>query len=264
MGLLTGKVAVVTGAGRGIGRAVALAFVREGAAVALTARSNQELESVSEEVRRLGGTCAVLPADVTRQGDVDALFAKAHNELGHVDILVNNAGALGPIEHFENADMDAWQDIFDVNVIGVARCIRAALPTMIERRSGKIINVGSDAARSDGWAASNFEHTAYAASKAAVIRLTEVLAVQVRRYGINVNCAGAWADTVMSVEARQRLAVLRGEKPMGALDEIPMSQWVDPEENAPLFVFLASSLSDHITGQYMEANSLPNYMRNGG
>jgi NAD(P)-dependent dehydrogenase (short-subunit alcohol dehydrogenase family) len=261
MGLLTGKVAVVTGSGRGIGRAVALAFAREGAEVVITARNSQELDRVSDEVHYLGGTCTVVPADVTRQQDVDRLFAAIHKELGQVDILVNNAGALGPIEHFEDADMDAWQDIFEVNVIGLARCIRAALPTMIERRSGKIINVGSDAARSDGWAASNFEHTAYAASKAAVIRLTEVLAVQVRPYGINVNCVGAWADTVMSVEARQRLARLRGEKPMGALDEIPVSERVDPEENAPLFVFLASSLSHHITGQYIEANSLPDYLR---
>jgi NAD(P)-dependent dehydrogenase (short-subunit alcohol dehydrogenase family) len=264
MGLLTGRVAVVTGGGRGIGRAVALAFALEGAAVAITARSNQELDSVAEEVHTLGGICLALRADVGRQDDVDSFFATVQRELGQVDILVNNAGALGPIEHFEQADMDAWQDIFEVNVIGVARCIRAVLATMIERRSGKIINVGSDAARSDGWAASNFEHTAYAASKAAVIRLTEVLAVQLRPYGINVNCVGAWADTVMSVEARQRLAVLRGEKPMGALEEIPLSERVDPEENAPLFVFLASSLSDHITGQYIEANSLPNYLRNGG
>jgi NAD(P)-dependent dehydrogenase (short-subunit alcohol dehydrogenase family) len=264
MGLLTGKVAVVTGSGRGIGRAVALAFAREGAAVAITARSKQELNSVSEEVHKVGGTCTALQADITRQDDVEIFFATVHRELGQVDVLVNNAGALGPIEHFEHADIDAWQDIFDVNVIAVARCIRAVLATLIERRSGKIINVGSDAARSDGWAASNFEHAAYAASKAAVIRLTEVLAVQVRPYGINVNCVGAWADTVMSVEARQRLALLRGKKPIGALNEIPIGERVDPVENAPLFVFLASSLSDHITGQYIEANSLPDYLRNSG
>jgi 3-oxoacyl-[acyl-carrier protein] reductase len=263
MGLLTGKVAVVTGSGRGIGRAVVHAFAREGAAVAITARSDQELDSVSEEVRKLGGTCAALRADITRREDVDEFFVTVHQELGQVDILVNNAGALGPIEHFEDADIDAWQAIFDVNVIGVARCIRAVLGTMIARRSGKIINVGSDAGWSDAWAASNYEHTAYAASKAAVIRLTEVLAAQVRSYGINVNCVGAWADTAMSVEARQRLAQLRGAKPMGDLDEIPMNRRVDPEENAPLFVFLASSLSDHITGQYIEANSLPDYLRNG-
>ena len=263
MSLLTGKVAVVTGSGRGIGRAVALAFAREGAAVAVTARSNHELDSVSEEVHKLGGTCVALRADVTRQGDVDTFFASVHKELGQVDILVNNAGALGPIEHFEDADIDAWQEIFDVNVIGVARCTRAVLGTMVARHSGKIINVGSDAGWSDAWSASNFEHTAYAASKAAVIRLTEVLASQVRSLGVNINCVGAWADTAMSVEARQRLAQLRGETPMGALEEIPMSKRVDPEENTPLFVFLASSLSDHITGQYIEANSLPDYLRNG-
>ena len=264
MGLLTGKIAVVTGSGRGIGRAVVHAFAREGAAVAITARSTQELDRVAEEVHKLGGTCIVLPADVTRQEDVDRSFATVRKEMGQVDILVNNAGALGPIEHFEDADMDAWQEIFDVNVIGLARCIRAVLGTMVARRSGKIINVGSDAGWSDAWAASNFEHTAYAASKAAVIRLTEVLAAQVRSNGINVNCVGAWADTAMSVEARQHLARLRGEEPMGALEEIPISKRVDPDENAPLFVFLASSLSDHITGQYIEANSLPDYLRNGG
>jgi NAD(P)-dependent dehydrogenase (short-subunit alcohol dehydrogenase family) len=263
MSLLTGKVAVVTGSGRGIGRAVAHAFVREGAAVAITARSSQELDKVSEEVQKLGGKCLALRSDVTRQEDVDTFFAAVQKELGQVDILVNNAGALGPIDHFEDTDLNAWQEIFDVNVISVARCIRAVLGTMVARRSGKIINVGSDAGWSDSWAAGNFEHTAYAASKAAIIRLTEVLAAQVRPYGINVNCAGAWADTIMSVEARQQLARLRGEKPMGALEEIPSSNWVDPAENAPLFVFLASSLSDHITGQYIEANSIPDYLRNG-
>jgi NAD(P)-dependent dehydrogenase (short-subunit alcohol dehydrogenase family) len=262
MGLLTGKVAVVTGAGRGIGRAVAVAFASEGASVAINARSSQELDSAAGEVQKLGAKCVAIPADITHQQDVDAFFSSIYREFGQVDILVNNAGALGPIDHFEDTDVEAWQEIFEVNVVGVARCIRAVLGSMKARRSGKIINVGSDAGWSDSWAGSNFEHTAYASSKAAIMRLTEVLAAQVRRYGINVNCVGAWADTAMSVEARQQLARLRGEQPMGALDEIPTNERVDPEENAPMFVFLASSLSDHVTGQYIEANSLPDYLRN--
>jgi NAD(P)-dependent dehydrogenase (short-subunit alcohol dehydrogenase family) len=262
MALLSGKVAVITGAGRGLGRAVARAFTREGASVAISARSGDELDQVAGELRDFGGRCLALRADVTRQSEVDSLFAAVYQEYGHVDILVNNAGALGPIDHFWDTDIDAWQDLFDVNVIGVVRCTQAALKPMIAQRSGKIINVGSDAARSDSWAGSNYEHTAYATSKAAVIRLTELLAAQFRPNGINVNCVGAWADTAMSIEARQQIARLRGETPITALDAIPAAEWVDPEENAPLFVFLASSLSDHITGQYLESNSLPNYLRN--
>jgi len=262
MGLLSGKVAVITGAGRGVGRSVALAFAREDAVVVISARSDDELDLVSSEIQANGGTCLALRADVTRQDDVTTLFAAVEREVGPLDILVNNAGALGPIDHFWDTDVNAWRELFEVNVLGLVRCTKAALVPMMARRSGKIINLGSDAARSDAWAASNYEHTAYAASKAAVIRLTELLAAQVSRYGINVNCVGAWADTVMSVEARQKLAQLRGETPMDGLNTIPTSQRVEPDETTPLFVFLASHLSDHITGQYLESNSLPNYMRN--
>ena len=260
MGLLSDKVAVITGGGRGIGRSVALAYAAEGASVVIAARSDDELDRVCGEIRSRGGKCLPCRTDVTQQEDVDALFALAQKEFGGVDILVNNAGVLGPIDNFWDTDIRAWQELMDVNVIGVVRCTQAALRSMMVQRSGKIINVGSDAARSDGWAAGNYEHTGYAASKAAVIRLTEVLALQARSWGITVNCVGVWADTQMSFDARRALAELRGGPPF---DESALSETVDPDESVLPFVFLASAMADHLTGQYFEANSFPGFMRNG-
>ena len=261
MGVLQGKVAVVTGGGRGVGRAVALAFAAEGAAVAVAARTSGEVERVAEEVLALGGKAVAVRADVTRQEEVDALFARVNEEISPVDILVNNAAVIDPLGMVWETEPSAWQEAFDVNVIGMVRCVRAVLPTMKDRRSGKIIIVGSRAGWSDGWAARNTEQMAYGVTKAAVNRFSTCLAEQVKPYGINVNCVGVSAQTRLDQQTRQALARLRGAPPPPALNEIPVEKRTLPEENVAPFVFLASSASDHITGTYLEANNLPDRLR---
>jgi NAD(P)-dependent dehydrogenase (short-subunit alcohol dehydrogenase family) len=261
MGLLDGKVAVVTGAGRGIGRAVARAFAAEGASLVLAARSAAEIESAAHEIRAAHGAALAIPTDVTRQEQIDALFARAVEQFGQVDILVNNAADIGPTGMLWEVDLAGWQAIFEVNLFSIVRGCRAALPGMIARRSGKIINVGSDAGWSESWAAEFPEQAAYGTTKAAVARFSQILAQQVKRYGINVNCLGVSAHTRMGYEANVAIAGARGSPPPDLYDAIPPEQRVLPEENAGAFLFLASSLSDHLSGAYFEANHLPDLLR---
>ena len=263
MGLLSGKVAVVTGAGRGIGRAVALALAAEGAAVAASARSSPEISGTAAAIRNAGGQAVAIPVDVARQDMVDAMFARTRQELGPVDILVNNAAAAGPVGLLWETDASDWLETLDVNVLGMVRCVRAVLPDMISRRSGKIIIVGSGAGREETIPCMPGEFAAYCVSKAAVNYLAVSLAHSVREYGINVNCVGVGAQTRLSHEHQTMLAQSRGRPEPTAWEQLPSEERVLPEENVALFVFLASSLSDHIAGQYVEANSLPDAMRRG-
>jgi len=261
MGLLEGKVAVIAGAGRGIGRAVAQAFAAEGAALALAARSAGEIQALAAELSARGTNAIAIPTDVTRAPEVQALFVRVRRELGAVDILVANAAANGPIGMVWETDPEAWLDVYNVNVVGMVRCVQAALPDMLERRRGKIILVGSVAGYSDAWAARRPELAAYGLTKAATNRLARMLSEQVKPYGINVNCIGVAARTRLDYEARTELARLNNEPPPLPPDRLVGTDRTLPEENAAPFVFLASNLSDHITGQYLEANTLPDSLR---
>ena len=263
MGLLCGKVAVVTGAGRGIGRAVALALAAEGAGVAASARSSPEIEDTAATIRQAGGQALAIRVDVARQDMVDAMFERTNQELGPVDILVSNAGVAGPVGLLWKTDAMGWLETLDVNVVGMVRCAHAALPNMISRRCGKIIFVGSGAGREVTIPRMAGEFAAYCVSKAAVNYLAVSLAHSVREYGINVNCVGVGAQTRLSHEHQTMLAQSRGRPEPTAWEQLPSEERVLPEENVALFVFLASSLSDHIAGQYVEANSLPDAMRRG-
>lgn len=260
-GLLENRVAVVTGAGRGVGSAVAQAFAAEGAKLCLAARSGDELTHIQDRIHQMGGVAIAVPTDVTSQDDVDNLFKRVHQELGHVDILVNNAAILGPTGMLWELSMSSWQAVFDVNVTGLVRCSKAVLPDMIARQSGKIINVGSIAGVRDSWAEGNPEWAAYASTKAAVLRITQVVAHQVKQHGININCLGVIAHTKMWYEASMELARFRGAAHPSKLEDIPKKELVLPEENIGAFIFLASSLSDHISGEYFEANQLPDHLR---
>ncbi|MHB0912246.1 MAG: SDR family oxidoreductase [Armatimonadota bacterium] len=172
---LSGKVAIVTGAGRGIGRAVAERFVKDGARVALVARSAEVLVA-AEACGGLG-----IRADIASERDVEALFSRVDAELGPVDILVNNAGVmiLAPLAE---TGTDEWRRVMETNVTGSFLCARAALARMMPRRTGRIINVGSLAGRR-GYP----EQGAYCTSKHALVGLTKVLALEAQPYGIRVN-----------------------------------------------------------------------------
>jgi NADP-dependent 3-hydroxy acid dehydrogenase YdfG len=204
-GALAGQVALVTGAGRGIGRAVALALAREGAAVALASRTRAELAGVAAEIRDIGGRALAVPTDVTQDTAVDAVVEQTVAELGGVHILVTAAGTatFGPVSAVKAAD---WDAMLAVNLRAVMVCCRAVLAPMIRQRRGTIVNIASIAAARPIPGAA-----AYSATKAGVVGWSRVLAEEVRGDGIRVGVLlpGAVAtplwDTIPNAPARERM-----------------------------------------------------------
>ncbi|UOR05829.1 3-ketoacyl-ACP reductase [Hymenobacter aerilatus] len=178
---LTGKVALVTGAGKGIGRAVAVALAHEGVHVGLLARSENDLRNVAAELEKLGVKAAIATADVADRGAVEAAVAQIQQQLGAIDILLNNAGTAA-FGKFLEQEPDAWENIIRVNLMGVYYATRAVLPGMIERQTGDIINISSTAGQRGAAGTS-----AYSASKFAVLGLTESLMQEVRKHNIRVS-----------------------------------------------------------------------------
>jgi 3-oxoacyl-[acyl-carrier protein] reductase len=181
MASLAGKVALVTGAGKGIGRAVALALAQEGVHVGLLARSESQLQDVAAEIKALGGKTAVVAADVSDRAAVEAAVAQIEQELGPLDILINNAG-ISSFGKFLELDPKEWERMIQVNLMGVYYTTRAVLPQMIARQTGDIINISSSAGQRGAAGAS-----AYSASKFAVMGLTESLMQEVRKHNIRVS-----------------------------------------------------------------------------
>lgn len=178
---LVGKKAIITGAGKGIGRATALALAKEGVHVGLIARTEADLLTVAEEVRAEGVEAAIATVDVGVQAEVDAGITKLIEELGSVDILINNAG-ISKFGGFLDLEVAEWEKIIQVNLLGVYYTTRAALPTMIAQKSGDIINISSTAGQRGGPVTS-----AYSASKFGLLGLTESLAMEVRKHDIRVS-----------------------------------------------------------------------------
>ena len=248
---LSGRIALVTGGGRGVGRAVALAYARAGADLVLAARTASEIESCAEEVRALGRRALAVPTDVGEPEQVDRLFEAAQDTFGRVDVLVNNAATAAGSGRLWQIEPEEWRECMRVNLDSQYLCARAVLPQMMERRSGKIIMVGSIAGRSPRALVSI---VAYGAAKAAVYHMSQMLANSVKEYGICVNAVGVSAITQLVHEHRAARARL-GEQVEPYGDDGPT-----PEENVGTFLFLASSHSDHVTGEYIEANSLPSVL----
>jgi 2-deoxy-D-gluconate 3-dehydrogenase len=235
---LAGRVALVTGASRGIGRAVALALGAAGAAVACCARSEQ-VDATAEDIRAAGGRARSFRLDVTRRADIDARVREVGASLGPVDVLVNNAGITLDKKSVDVTD-DEWDGVLTTNLTSMFRLARAVAPGMIERRRGKIINIGSMYGR-----IGVPRYAAYCASKAAVEALTRSLAAEWARHGIQVNClAPGYINTdiprqAMADESTRTLF----------LSKVPARRIGEPEEVGPLAVYLASSASDFMTGQ---------------
>lgn len=178
---LTGKVALVTGAGKGIGRAVAVALAQEGVHVGLLARSENDLQAVAAELEKHGVKTATVAADIADRAAVEAAVAQVQQQLGPIDILLNNAGTAA-FGKFLELEPEAWENIIRVNLLGVYYATRAVLPSMIERQTGDIINISSTAGQRGAAATS-----AYSASKFAVLGLTESLMQEVRKHNIRVS-----------------------------------------------------------------------------
>ncbi|WP_175638995.1 3-ketoacyl-ACP reductase [Metabacillus schmidteae] len=177
---LKGKVALVTGAGKGIGRATAIALAHEGVNVALLARTEQDLVEVAKEIEALGVKTAYATADVSSIDDVNAAVEKLKTSLGPVDILINNAG-IGKFGKFLELEPEEWKKIIDVNLMGVYYVTRVVLPQLIDKNGGDIINISSTAGQKGAPVTS-----AYSASKFGVLGLTESLALEVRKHNIRV------------------------------------------------------------------------------
>jgi NAD(P)-dependent dehydrogenase (short-subunit alcohol dehydrogenase family) len=228
---LRDRVAVVTGAGRGIGRAIAIGFAGEGAQLVLAARSANELVAVTQEVQSLGRHALPQVTDVTDESAVTQLVERARAVFGRIDVLVNNAGSLAQ-GSLEAMPVAAWREQLEVNLTGTFLCCRAVLPVMRAQGEGHIINVAARAGRDP-----SAGEAAFSAAKAGVVGLTKSLAAEVRAQGIRVNalCPSA-VDT--------RLRAERGSSNPPAL--------IDPERVARVAVFLASDESIAVSGAVID------------
>ena len=249
--LLQNKVAIITGASRGIGRATALMFAKAGGSVVLAARSGDELQALVEEIKAAGGSALAIPTDVTSQADVDWLITSTMRAYRQIDILVNNAGVLNPIGKTWEVHPEDWQRLIRINVIGPYLCARAVLPQMLDRGDGRIINVSSGAANSDipGWAA-------YCASKAALNRFTTTLAAEVSHTAIIV-CAmnPGTTDTQMQADIRQTTnsTFARGDYFRQLHEE---GRLHPPEDPAQLILWLASQFGQAQNGIILNLDEL--------
>jgi len=242
-GRLAGKVALITGAGRGFGRAIALAFVREGTRVAANYLSSQAgAEAVVAEAGRLGAEAVALRGDVAREDDVRALVAATLERFGRLDVLVNNAGIMvrGPLLA---VPPEECRRMFEVNVTGTMLCSRHALGPMIEQKGGRIINLSSQLAQR---AVGGGGFAAYAATKGAIESLTRVLAAEVGVHGVTVNAiAPGGIDTDMSRD------VMTPEYRARRLAELPLHRFGSVDDVAYCAIVLASDEAGYLTGQIL-------------
>jgi 3-oxoacyl-[acyl-carrier protein] reductase len=245
---LKDKVAIVTGAGRGIGKAIALAFAKEGADLAVISRTLAEVEQTAREVEGFGVRVLPLKVDVSRAEEVDSMVKETLQKFGKIDILVNNAGILGPIGLLIENDIKLWIETINVNLVGTFLCCKAVLPHMMKCRSGKIINLSGG-----GAAYPKPRFSAYACSKAAVVRLTETLAEEVKEYNIQVNAIAPGMVKTKMVEQIVEAGEKAGEKALAEARRILEDSGAGFEPVTSLAVFLASDESDGLTGRLISA-----------
>jgi len=240
-----GSVAIVTGAGRGMGRAVAMRLGREGARVVVAEVNPEHGVEVAEEIRAAGGAATPISTDVSRVSNVTRLFAEAVNAYGTVDILVNNAGigVAKPILEYTEAD---WDRQMAVNVKGVFFCSQAAARLMIPRCRGKIVNFASTSA----FVSSSKPEVAYDTSKGAVRQMTVSMAAELAPHGINVNAVAP--GTTATEMTRSSLATKEGLA--WQLARIPMGRVGQPEDIAAVVLFLCSPEASYITGHTLVAD----------
>ena len=253
--LLPGKVAIITGGGRGIGRAIARRFAAEGAAVLVAARTESEIRGVVAEIEQDGGRAAYVTGDVSREADCAHLVSVAENRLGGVNILVNNAGDYGPVKPVEEIAPEEWDRVIAAHLRGAFLLTRLVLPGMYARGAGVILNISSLSAKSAfPWSA------AYASAKAGLLALTRVTAAESARRGIRVNaiCPGPVTETKMSKELGMAIGARLGVTPEAEtaqfLETILQGRGQTADEIAAAAAFLASDQASAITGQSLNVD----------
>jgi 3-hydroxybutyrate dehydrogenase len=245
---LAGKRAVVTGAGRGIGRSIALALAEAGANVAVSARTATELEELVAEIQALDRQALAISCDVTDPQQIQSMAAKALEALGGLDILVNNAGNAGSHKFLNHSD-ELWHRMLAVNLTSVYYVTKAFVPTLVEQRWGRIINIASIASRVGG-----SYIAAYTAAKHGVLGLTRALATELMPHNITVNaiCPG-YVNTPMTDASVRNISSRTGMPEVQARETLektsPQGRLMEPEEIAAVAVFLAQDISKGITGQ---------------
>lgn len=247
--LLQDKVAVVTGAGRGIGREIALAYAREGADLVLAARSAEALEQTASAVRGLGRKALGVPTDIQKPDSVHHLAERTLEQFGRVDVLVNNSGVGGPSAPLWQIDPAQWDETFAVNVTGTFLCCRAFIPAMINRQSGTIIIIGSMSGKRPLWG-----RTPYTSSKMAVVGLARTLAWETGEHGIRVNVIspgpveGERIEWVIRKQA-ERQGITFAEALRQFTGSSPLGRLVPSGDIASAAVFLGSDQAASITGE---------------
>jgi NAD(P)-dependent dehydrogenase (short-subunit alcohol dehydrogenase family) len=237
---LAGRRAVVTGASRGIGRAIAMRFAEEGADVAIVARNVERLDEVAEAIRGFGRTCVVVATDVTADEAPSLIVDSAVGALGGLDILVNNAGGNSFMAPLQTMRFSGWQKTMALNLDSTVRLTQAALPALLESSHGSVVNVASVAGLNGSPLMAH-----YGAAKAAIISLSRSLALEVAAQGLRVNTlVPGWIDTDLT-------DFLRGDENVesSVLSRVPMGRWGRDEEIAEAALFLASDASSFMTGQ---------------
>jgi NAD(P)-dependent dehydrogenase (short-subunit alcohol dehydrogenase family) len=245
---LKGKVVIVTGAGKGIGKALALAFAREGADVVVVSRTFSEVKEVAAQIAGMGRRALPLKVDVSRRSDVLKMVNSTVARFRRIDVLVNNAGVLGPVGLLVENEVDSWVNTIEVNLVGTFFCCREVLPTMMKQRCGKIINLSGG-----GAASPRPRFSAYASSKTAVVRLTETLAEEVKEFNIQVNTIAPGAvdtrmqDQVLAASEAAGKKAIEESKRVKATGGTPLKMPVE------LAIFLASDASNGLTGKLLSA-----------
>jgi NAD(P)-dependent dehydrogenase (short-subunit alcohol dehydrogenase family) len=242
---LTGQVAVVTGGGRGIGRAIAIGLAAAGASVAVVARTQSEAAEVAAQIGRASGRSIEIPADVSVPGDVDRMIKETERNLGPVNLLVNNAGLVGPIGPTWELDPGDWWRCVEVNLKGPMLCASAVLPGMVARRRGRIVNVAS------GAGTRAIPHLgAYVTSKAALIRFTEVVAAEVAESGVSVFSIEPGTVRTTMAESAMASGAMRRWIPW-LQDVFDRGEDVTPDHAARLVRLLGSGRADSLSGRFL-------------
>ena len=251
---LRDEVAIVTGGGKGIGRAISLAFAAEGAIVVIAARTSSKLDEAVERIKSGGGRAKAIQADISDEKQVRRLVADTIDDYGKVDILVNNSGIGGPTVNVVDLRLQDWNEVLAINLTGSMLCAREVLKHMIPRRKGNIVNIASDAGRF-GYPM----RSPYCVSKWGIIGLTETLAIEVGQHDIRVNCISPAAvkgeRLINVVNGRSRATGVPFEELMSRITEdYSLQRPTEEAEVAATAVFLASEESSGITGHTLVVN----------
>jgi NAD(P)-dependent dehydrogenase (short-subunit alcohol dehydrogenase family) len=253
--MLENKIALITGSGRGIGRATAKLFAAEGASVFLTSRTESELEESAGQISATGGNAAYLAADLSGETACSHVVEAARQKFGRIDILVNNAGHYGPVVPVEEYPLEEFDKVIAIHLRAAFILSKLVLPEMYVRKSGVILNISSLSAKSAfGWG------SAYAAAKAGLLGLTRVTAAEASRQGVRVNalCPGPVTETVMSKELGNTLAKKLGVTPeeqlKGFLNSLLQGRGQTAMEIAMAALFLCSDQSSAMVGQSMNVD----------